>query len=271
MIISDSYRSLIEQCWAQDPSDRLSFSEIVDKLKSKPGFITDTIDENKFLDYVDSIDEYKISFNEYKPILSVKDKKWFNVEDIDSLIETRIKDFNKRFKICLTGKICTGKSSIIRQIRFGRFPEPHMCSLPIEYMIHYNHFEVEVWDLCGDIDWFGMNSTVLRDSDAILWVCSYDSIYECFNSFWREAIIKFVPKAIFFLVINKADIKEDCKLIYDEDIDLIMSDPLFLDWYSISANDHDQVVNLFNSIMYRLIERIPPIHDEVTKSKCQIQ
>lgn len=36
-----SYRNLIEKCWAYDPTDRQTFDEIVNMLKSDSGFITD--------------------------------------------------------------------------------------------------------------------------------------------------------------------------------------------------------------------------------------
>lgn len=37
--ITDSYCSLIERCWSQDPKDRPSFEEIVNELKTDSGYI----------------------------------------------------------------------------------------------------------------------------------------------------------------------------------------------------------------------------------------
>ena len=66
----ESYKNLIEKCWSQDPSIRPSFDEIVKELKSDSGFITDLVDEGQYQDYVDYIDEYKVTFDKEKKILS---------------------------------------------------------------------------------------------------------------------------------------------------------------------------------------------------------
>ncbi|KAK8887659.1 hypothetical protein M9Y10_038712 [Tritrichomonas musculus] len=68
--IPESYKNLIEKCWSQDPSNRPSFEEIVKELKSDSGFITDLVDEGQYQDYVDYIDEYKVTFDKEKKILS---------------------------------------------------------------------------------------------------------------------------------------------------------------------------------------------------------
>lgn len=53
--ISDSFKDLIEQCWATEPEDRPSFIEIVQKLdeNKEDYFDLDEIDEEKFLDYIE--------------------------------------------------------------------------------------------------------------------------------------------------------------------------------------------------------------------------
>ena len=55
--IPDCYRKLIEECWQDDPSKRPTFDDIVFMLKNNPDFITENVDEEEFLDYVDLIDE----------------------------------------------------------------------------------------------------------------------------------------------------------------------------------------------------------------------
>lgn len=67
--IPESYKNLIEKCWDQDPQKRPTFIEILDQLKNNRGFITDKIDEEKFRKYIDYIENYKTSFNEFaRPI-----------------------------------------------------------------------------------------------------------------------------------------------------------------------------------------------------------
>lgn len=47
--IASSYKSLIEKCWDEDPSNRPSFDEIKHQLKTNPEFITETVDKKDFL------------------------------------------------------------------------------------------------------------------------------------------------------------------------------------------------------------------------------
>ncbi|KAK8876604.1 hypothetical protein M9Y10_006822 [Tritrichomonas musculus] len=49
--VPDCYCDLIEQCWSQDPSERPTFDEIVDDLKTNPDFITSSVDQDEFIRY----------------------------------------------------------------------------------------------------------------------------------------------------------------------------------------------------------------------------
>ena len=69
--IPNSYKNLIERCWAQEQSDRPTFEQIVDEMKNDNGFITDLIDEADFINYVDYIDDCQISFEKGKKIVSI--------------------------------------------------------------------------------------------------------------------------------------------------------------------------------------------------------
>lgn len=52
-----SYQKLIEDCWSDDPNKRPTFNEIILRLQEDKGFITPTIDEEEFFNYVSFIDE----------------------------------------------------------------------------------------------------------------------------------------------------------------------------------------------------------------------
>ncbi|KAK8867256.1 hypothetical protein M9Y10_010233 [Tritrichomonas musculus] len=57
--IPEAYKNLIEKCWSQKPSDRPTFVMIVDELRTNREFITEMVEEDEFLCYVDSLDEFK--------------------------------------------------------------------------------------------------------------------------------------------------------------------------------------------------------------------
>ena len=60
--ISDSYKKLIEECWSQEPKERPTFADIVERLKTDRGFITEEIDEDEYQKYVNYIESYKTMF-----------------------------------------------------------------------------------------------------------------------------------------------------------------------------------------------------------------
>ena len=72
-IVPESYQNLINKCWESNASNRPTFDEIVEELRGNEAFITDTIDEVEFFNYIDYIDEYKSSFSSGKSILSIEE------------------------------------------------------------------------------------------------------------------------------------------------------------------------------------------------------
>lgn len=65
--VPDHLVKLISSCLDQSPEEKLTFDEIVnDELKNNESFITDSIDESNFLDFLDFIDNYQSTFYIYK-------------------------------------------------------------------------------------------------------------------------------------------------------------------------------------------------------------
>lgn len=63
------FGELIEKCWSKDPDKRPAFDQIVDELKNCKEFVTETIDEVEFYDYVDFIDDYQSTFDKSKQLM----------------------------------------------------------------------------------------------------------------------------------------------------------------------------------------------------------
>lgn len=71
--IPDAYKELIESCWNEDPKERPTFKEIVEKLKdfdfleNLKEYLDPDIDPDEFTEdfqsYVDYIDDYNATFN----------------------------------------------------------------------------------------------------------------------------------------------------------------------------------------------------------------
>lgn len=53
--VPNSYKELIEKCWADDPNDRPTFDEIITLLETEKDFIIDDADEDEFLVFIEDI------------------------------------------------------------------------------------------------------------------------------------------------------------------------------------------------------------------------
>lgn len=81
--LPECYKNLIKRCWSSNPKDRLTFQEIVREQRTKSEFIIDTIDENEFFEFCDSINCINISFEpskKLKSIISIDDKDYESIK-----------------------------------------------------------------------------------------------------------------------------------------------------------------------------------------------
>lgn len=69
--VPERYKKLITDCWAQNPDDRPDFEAIVNQLKNDKEFLIDTIDKERFDDYVKKIENSKISFTRKKTFKNI--------------------------------------------------------------------------------------------------------------------------------------------------------------------------------------------------------
>lgn len=89
--IPESFKSLIEKCWAQKPFQRPTFDDILLELRENPEYITELYDENEFLNYIDYIDRYKISFDNSKTSISIS--------PLDEIIEPNMIENNSELNL----------------------------------------------------------------------------------------------------------------------------------------------------------------------------
>lgn len=73
---------MIESCWSQCQDERPTFEQIVDELKNNADFVTDTMDQEIFEDYVAKIDDF-ISSNPVK-IEETESDSFSNEEEEES-------------------------------------------------------------------------------------------------------------------------------------------------------------------------------------------
>lgn len=73
--IPHPFKELIESAWSQNPADRPTFSEIVEQLRTNESFITDEIDQDQFLDYIDYLDGKGSSYDSKRTLFKKETRK----------------------------------------------------------------------------------------------------------------------------------------------------------------------------------------------------
>ncbi|KAK8834976.1 hypothetical protein M9Y10_018679 [Tritrichomonas musculus] len=84
-----AYRKLIESCMSKDPKKRPTFQEIVSSLRTDQGFITNNVDKQKFLEFVDS-KKTKFNFKKFNIKFSTAQELLIETEPIDLSIFKKI-------------------------------------------------------------------------------------------------------------------------------------------------------------------------------------
>ena len=116
--IEKSYRDLIQICWDQNPKKRPFFDDIVDIIENKHDFITDSIDEVEFFEYVNFLKEQK---NENQTELKVSIYPLHEIDKLDQSCQIIVKEAEKNpVKQFIVGKyLIEGIEKFPRNIQLG--------------------------------------------------------------------------------------------------------------------------------------------------------
>ncbi|KAK8839846.1 C-terminal of Roc, COR, domain [Tritrichomonas musculus] len=98
--IPSSYKNLITDCWNEDPNKRPTFEEITSRIKNDPGFITENVDKEDFLNYISLIEKDFVDKNKAFKTISLNVDK--NVDE-DSRNENFL-DLSQYEKVSLISK-----------------------------------------------------------------------------------------------------------------------------------------------------------------------
>lgn len=71
--VPKSYQKLLKSCWSEDPTNRPSFSVIIDLLKNNKKYIIEDVDEDDYLAYITFIDKSQKAFNSKRKIIHLSD------------------------------------------------------------------------------------------------------------------------------------------------------------------------------------------------------
>ncbi|KAK8893049.1 hypothetical protein M9Y10_030308 [Tritrichomonas musculus] len=111
--IPECYKNLIESCWCANPTNRLSFQQIVELLKTNQEFITEDIDKDEYYKYIESIDSYIESLKNESIYQQKGDFIYIDISDYEQGEKLGKGSFGSIFRVKekSTGKLYAAKIS----------------------------------------------------------------------------------------------------------------------------------------------------------------
>jgi len=130
------------------------------------------------------------------------------------LIKNEMK-MNPRKKVVLVGDSACGKSSMLNFISRKTFSLDY-CPTTFEIYVadlklSTSKMELEIWDISGDEDFYGLHSTAYKEADVFLLCYSIESIdsAERVRQKWAPGIREVCCDAKIILVATKVDLRKD--------------------------------------------------------------
>lgn len=84
---------MIERCWSQKSSDRPTFDQLLNELRTNHEYILETVDKNEYFNYIKYVDEQNISFDSFKRINIMIQSKIFNISVFDTIENYPLRQF----------------------------------------------------------------------------------------------------------------------------------------------------------------------------------
>lgn len=145
--IPESYKNLIQSCWAEQPKDRPTFKDITEQLRNDPSFLLDGVVKEDYYAYIDFVDKSITSFDSKGKIIHLSDfidtksstyKKVFvsqnreikkelkqiiekeKIEEIDKIVETEPDREFKFINSSIFNELDSSCQSLILDIEDGK-------------------------------------------------------------------------------------------------------------------------------------------------------
>lgn len=134
-----------------------------------------------------------------------------------------------KHKIALVGDSEVGKSAWLKYIKTKKFQNHYIATSGYnidEIKIKRGHINIslEIWDISGHQKDGHLLDFYLRDIDAAIVMCSYDSELSTINiGKWTRCILKNSPKVKIIVCTNKSDLEDNNHSLDDQidDINII--------------------------------------------------
>ena len=154
-------------------------------------------------------------------------------------------------KTCLLNRYCTDFYSSYKKKR--KKPEIFIIST----LNDNQNFKLQFWDILINEESIESNKKIIKKSDGIIFVCSYDN-KESLNriKYWYKLLNPYTDmnKKEIVLFVNKNDLEDEI-VISDDDIKK-MGIELKMDHYSVSAKTGKGVKKAFGEFIQRVISKV---------------
>ena len=156
------------------------------------------------------------------------------------------------FKILLIGDSGVGKTSLIMRYTKNLFNEDYLNSIGVDFKskdlyIEEKKIKLQIWDTAGQERFRTITSSYYRGAHAIAVVFdltkrqSYDHVKR-----WMEDINKYAKENVLkFLVGNKADLKNEIQVSYEEA--RALASQMKTTYFSVSAKKNENINEFFEA------------------------
>lgn len=166
------------------------------------------------------------------------------------------------FKVVLIGEGAVGKTSLIRQFTKGTFNKEYIKTLGAQFSRYDTVIEEDnvkarlfFWDIAGQVSFSFMRQTFYQGSKAaiIVFDMSRPETVESVQT-WYDDIAGFCGKIPTIVFANKSDLV-DGESFDTTEIERLVAENEFLDWYMTSARTGKQIHDAFNHIIRYLVKK----------------
>ena len=156
------------------------------------------------------------------------------------------------FKILLIGDSGVGKTSLIMRYTKNLFNEDYLNSIGVDFKskdlyIEEKKIKLQIWDTAGQERFRTITSSYYRGAHAIAVVFdltkrqSYDHVKR-----WMEDINKYAKENVLkFLIGNKADLKDEIQVSYEEA--RALASQMKTTYFSVSAKKNENINEFFET------------------------
>lgn len=172
----------------------------------------------------------------------------------------------RKFKVILLGATNTGKTSIIRRYMGQEYMDVHFVTpLPVQSSKPICRdgrvsCELAIWDTAGSEDWVSMNATVYRDTQAVIFVASYDesNSLDDLTSTWVDRLKGYINPEDYCSIIamNKCDLDQtDCQVT--REMAQEKAEAMGCEFIEVSAKVDIGIDTLFDKVVDLLDKKFP--------------